>query len=408
MPRLSPFHSRTYALCRSYAWTEWAGYVAVSSYDRHSEREYFALRGTAGLLDVSPLYKYEVTGPDAAEFLATMWTRDITRLPVGRVIYGCMLDEQGYLLDDGTIARLDSHHFRVTTAGPWLAWYESFSRGFDVRIEDSSYRIAALALQGPHSLEIIQRAFSEDFSDLRFFGLRHTKLGDRPLVITRTGYTGDLGFELWTPKQYALPLWDALISAGDGFGLEPVGLDALDVTRIEAGFVLAGVDYISARDCVVDSRKSTPYDVGLGSTVRQSGRNFVGSAALGATPANSSEWGGVGLELSWPAIEALHDEYGVPPHLAPVACRRAVPVYDNYGLQVGQVTSSTWSPTLKRSIAIAQVKREWAKPGTQLKVEYTVEFARRELPATVVNRPFYDPPRRTHTGQPAKSEEAPR
>jgi aminomethyltransferase len=397
MPRLSPFHSRTYALCRSYAWTEWAGYVAVSNYDRHSEREYFALRGSAGLLDVSPLYKYEVRGPDAAEFLASMWTRDITRLPLGRVVYGCMLDEEGYLLDDGTVARLDTDHYRVTSAAPWMGWYQSFSRGFDVRMEDSTHRLAALAIQGPRSLEIVQRALDADLSDLRYFGLRHAHLGDRPLVVTRTGYTGDLGFELWTAKQFALPLWDALVGAGSDFGLQPCGLDALDVTRIEAGFVLAGVDYISARDCVTESRKSTPYDAGLGWTVKPGDRDFVGRQALEAKRAAGGKWDLVGLEISWPAIEAIHDEYGIPPHLAPVASRRAVPVYDSYGLQVGQVTSSTWSPTLKRSIALAQVQREWAKPGTDLRVEYTVEFARRELPAKVVSRPFFDPPRKTHT-----------
>jgi aminomethyltransferase len=397
MPRLSPFHSRTYALCRSYAWKEWAGYVAVSNYDRHSEREYFAIRGTAGLLDVTPLYKYEIKGPDAAAFLAMMWTRDITRLPVGRVVYGCMLDEEGYLLDDGTVACLDESHFRVTSSEPWLAWYQSHSRGFDVRIEEVTHHLAALALQGPRSLEILQRVVADDLSSLRFFGLCETSFADRPLVVTRTGYTGDLGFELWTAKQFALPLWDALTEAGADFGLQPVGLDALDVARIEAGFVLQGVDYISSRSCLLDSRKSTPFDAGLGWTVKLEREGFIGRDALKAKQDAGGQWGLVGLEISWPAIEELHDEYGIPPHLAPVACRSAVPIYDRYGLQVGQATSSTWSPTLKRSIALAQVKRDWAKVGTELRIEYTVEFERRELPVTVVPRPFFDPPRKTHT-----------
>ena len=395
MPRLSPFHSRTYALCRRYAWKEWASYVAVSNYDRHSEREYFAIRGTAGLLDVTPLYKYEVRGPDAASFLAMMWTRDVTRLPRGRVVYGCMLDEDGYLLDDGTVARLGDDHYRVTSSEPWMAWYQQYSRGFDVRLEDSTHRLAALALQGPKSLDILQRVVRDDLSGLRFFGLQATSFGDRPLTVTRTGYTGDLGYELWTSKQYALALWDALIEAGADFGLEPIGLDALDVTRIEAGFVLQGVDYISARNCLLESRKSTPFDAGLGWTVKLDRTGFVGRDALKEKEDEGGVWDLVGLELSWPAIEAIHEEYGLPPHLGPVACRSAVPVYDSYGLQVGQVTSSTWSPTLKRSIALAQVKREWAKLGTELRVEYTVEFERRELPATVVPRPFFDPPRKT-------------
>jgi len=397
MPRLSPFHSRTYALCRSYAWKEWAGYLAVSNYDRHSEREYFAIRGSAALLDVSPLFKYEVRGEQAAEFLAKMWTRDITRLPVGRVVYGCMLDEDGYLLDDGTVARLDEQHFRVTSSEPWMAWYQAYSRGFNVQIEDSTHRIAALALQGPSSLDILNQVVDDDLSGLRFFGARPTTSEGRPVLVTRTGYTGDLGYELWTAKQGALPLWDALVAAGADYGLEPIGLDALDVARIEAGFVLQGVDYVSARSCLTESRKSTPFDAGLGWTVKLEREGFVGREALCKKEEEGGVWGLVGLELSWPAIEAIHEEYGLPPHLGPVACRTAVPVYDRYGLQVGQVTSSTWSPTLKRSIALAQVKREWAKIGTELRVEYTVEFERRELPATVVPRPFFDPPRKTDT-----------
>jgi aminomethyltransferase len=278
-----------------------------------------------------------------------------------------------------------------------MAWYQFYSRGFDVQIEDSTHRIAALALQGPSSLDILNQVVDDDLSDLRFFGARPTTSEGRPVLVTRTGYTGDLGYELWTAKQGALPLWDALVAAGADYGLEPIGLDALDVARIEAGFVLQGVDYVSARSCLTESRKSTPFDAGLGWTVKLEREGFVGREALCKKEEEGGVWGLVGLELSWPAIEAIHEEYGLPPHLGPVACRTAVPVYDRYGLQVGQVTSSTWSPTLKRSIALAQVKREWAKIGTELRVEYTVEFERRELPATVVPRPFFDPPRKTDT-----------
>ncbi|MEE2828367.1 MAG: aminomethyltransferase family protein [Myxococcota bacterium] len=401
MARLSPFHSRTYALCRSYSWKEWAAYIAVSNYDRHSEREYFAIRNTAGLLDVSPLYKYEITGPGAADFLAQVWTRDIRKLRPGRVVYGCMLDEEGYLLDDGTVACLQPEHYRVTSSESWFAWYERQARGFDIQIEDSTHRLAALALQGPASRDILRGVVGSEIDDLRFFGLRETSFGDRPLCVTRTGYTGDLGYELWTPKQYALALWDAVVEAGGEYGLEPVGLDALDVTRIEAGFVLQGVDYISARACSKDSRKSTPFDAGLGWTVKLEREGFIGREALLRVQEKGPVWDLVGLEVSWPAIERLYDEYDYPPHLAPVACRQAVPVYDSYGLQVGQATSTAWSPTTKRYLALAQIKRDYSKLGTELRIEHTVEFERRELPARVVETPFFDPPRKTFTPPPA-------
>ncbi len=404
MSRPTPFHPRTQALCHSYAWKEWAGYHAVCTYDRHSEREYFAFRQTAGLLDVSPLYKYDVRGPDAGAFLARVWTRDIGRIGVGRVVYSAMCDAQGWCLDDGTVARLGPDHYRCTSSEPWLFWLQRHSRGYDVQIDDTTDRIAALALQGPLARDILRDIVEFDMDRMRFFRVRRTKLAGVPVWISRTGYTGDLGYEIWMDPDHALAVWDAIVAAGPPYGLEPVGLDALDVCRIEAGFVLQGIDYVCARSCLIDSRRSTPDDAGLGWTVDLDRAPFIGQDAIVAERRRGPRWGLVGLELDWPALEALYHSYGLPPHLAPCASRLAVPVYSLAGHQVGQVTSQTWSPLLKRYLALAQVHRPFDAVGTDLMVEHTVEFERRQVPARVVDRPFFDPERKRFTpktGRPA-------
>ena len=397
MPRTTPFHERTAALTKSMAWKEWAGYAAACNFDAHSEREYFAIRRSAGLLDVTPLYKYEVTGPDAARFLARLWTRDITKLKPGRVAYGCMCDGEGKTLDDGTVACLGPETFRVTSSEAWLSWFDRHQRGYDVEIEDSTDRISALALQGPLSRDILSKVTDADLDSMRFFGVEECRLAGAPGWVTRTGYTGDLGYELWVANDAAVGLYDALLEAGAPYNMQPMGLDALDVSRIEAGFVLQGIDYISARSCLIESRKSTPEEAGLGWTVNLDREGWIGRDALLREREVGPKWGLVGLEFDWAELEELHAEYDLPPHLAPIACRSAVPAYTNGGDLIGQVTSSTWSPTLKRYLALGQVYAEHAAIGTKLQVEYTVEFERRTVTATVSKRPFFDPERKTFT-----------
>jgi len=398
MPKPTPFHPRTQALCHSYQWKEWAGYYAACNYDAHSEREYFAIRNAAGLLDVSPLYKYEFTGPDAAAVLARIMTRDITKLAVGRVTYSCWCDEDGKALDDGTVARLSKEHFRVTASEPWLLWFRRLARGADVTIRDSSRELAALALQGPRARAILDEVVDFDMNRMRFFRVRRMKLAGRDLWVSRTGYTGDLGYELWMAPEDALPIWDALVEAGKPHRMEPMGLDALDVSRLEAGFILQGVDYFSARFAVIEARKSSPYEIGLGGTVELDRAPFMGQAALKAERAAGSPWALVALSLDWEEIERLYASYDLPPHLAPVAWRSAVPVYASDGRTViGQATSGTWSPLLKQSIALATVRTRHAAVGARLKMEYTVEYARQTVTATVVDRPLFDPERKRAT-----------
>ena len=392
----TPFHPRTSALCTSYAWKEWAGYAAVCNYDRHSEREYFAVRHSCGLIDVSPLYKYEVRGPDAGRLLARVTCKDATKLRLGQVTYTTWCDSQGKALDDGTISRFADDWFRVTSSEPWLGWFRRHSRGLQVEVEDVTAKLAALALQGPTSRAVLSQLTDFDLDKMRFFRVRKMRLAGKPVRISRTGYTGDLGFEIWVQPEDAVAVWDAITEAGKPYRLEPMGLDALDVLRIEAGFVLQGIDYISSRSCVIEPRRSSPYEIGLGWTVdlERDGEPFIGQKALKAELARGSEWALVGLELSWPELETLYHSFGLPPHLAPIACRDGVPVYARDGGQVGMVTSQVWSPMLKKYLALATVRAAYGATGTQLLAEHTVEYERRKVTATVVDKPFFDPERK--------------
>ena len=394
MPVGTPFHSRTAELCTSLFYKDWAGYYTVCSYDTCHEREYYALRNAAGLIDVSPLFKYEVYGKDAAAFLSRVMTRNIGELKVGRCAYLCWCDDYGKVLDDGTVSRLDDTYFRVTAAEPTLSWLMRQSRRFDVTIEDSTDRIGTLSLQGPTSRNILNNVSDADLDSLRYFGLTKAKLGGVDVLISRTGYTGDLGYEVWIEREQALKVYDAIMAGGRDYRIQPVGLDAMDVTRIEAGYIMNGVDYFSSNTCVIESRKSTPYEIGLGWTVDLDRDPFIGQDALKAEKANGSVWATVGLVYDWPAFERLFGEFGLPPQLPGGAWRTPVPVYNQKGLQVGQGTSGAWSAILKDNLALATVKSAYAEPGTVLQIEVTVEYERRRVPAVVTKTPFFDPPRK--------------
>ena len=396
MPRPTPFHPRTSALCTSLRWKEWAGYHAVCSFDTCHSREYFAFRHAAGLLDVTPLQKYLVRGPDAAALLSRVWTKDVGRLAVGRVTYGCWCDDGGKVLDDGTLTRIDEAAYRMTSADPSLAWLERNATGFDVAIEDETRKLAALALQGPNALAVLSDAADEDLAGLRFFRHARAAVGGVPLEVTRTGYTGDLGYELWIPAEGALRVWDALVAAGHPHGLEPAGLDALDVTRLEAGFVLMGVDYRSARRCLSEEQKSSPYEIGLGRAVELDREPFVGQLALRREAARGPRWNVVGIEIDWRELEALYDRAGLPTELPIAAYRSSLPIYRD-AVQVGYVTSGAWSPTLKRNLALATLKADAARPGTALEVEQTVEYQRHRVTCRVCATPFFDPARKRAT-----------
>ncbi|HEX2032207.1 MAG TPA: aminomethyltransferase family protein [Actinomycetota bacterium] len=392
----TPFHPRTGALNRNQRWREWAGYLAADRYADHHDIEYNAIREAAAMIDVSPLYKYLVTGPDAERLVDRVIVRDATRLRVGRVYYTCWCDEAGKVLDDGTVCRLDETRFRWTAAEPNLRWLRMNARGLDVAIEDISERVAALALQGPLSREVLQAVTGSTFGDLRYFRERGAEIAGIPVDVTRTGYTGDLGFEIWMDADRAPDVWDAVATAGEGYGARPCGLDAMDVARIEAGLILLDVDYTSARSALIPEQTYSPDELGiLGRFVTlDKGAEFVGRRALereraAGGPARRL----VGLEVAWEGIEARYEARGLFPVLEATTSRAAVPVFAG-GRQVGKVTSATWSPLLKRYIALASVEAAYEAPGTRLEVEWTVEARRGRAGAVVVPLPFFDPPRK--------------
>ncbi|MSP24550.1 MAG: aminomethyl transferase family protein [Myxococcales bacterium] len=395
MPIPTPFHARTQPLCLTYKWKDWAGYHSPSAYGLSPEREYNAIRHGAGLLDVTPLFKYDVSGDDAALFLSRVLSRDVRSLKAGRMTYVCWCDDHGKVIDDGTCARLADGRLRLTAAAPALHWLLRHARGYDVAIEDVSAKLAALALQGPTSRAILRDACGEGIDALKFFGVLDLRFDGFSAVVSRTGYTGDLGYEIWVENEHAVRLWDALIAAGKKHNLEPIGLDALDISRVEAGFVLRGIDYQGANEALIDAQKSSPFELGLGWTVTLDGERepFIGQAALAREKLEGSPWALVGLDIDWPSIEALYAEHDLPPHASQAAWRTAVPVYRD-GRQVGRATSGTWSPTLKKNLALATVEASASQPGTQLYIEWTVEWARQVVPAVVAKTPFFDPPRK--------------
>jgi aminomethyltransferase len=392
--KTTPFHSRTAALCTSHAWRRWAGYVAASSYELSHEREYHAIRSSAGLLDISPLYKYLVRGRDAAPLLDRVVTRDVSRAAVGQVLYTPWCDATGKVLDDGTVARLDEQTFRLTSADPNLRWLEANAMGLEVALEDVSERTAALAVQGPSSRAILQDIVDIDLSQLKYFRIAAAKLRKSlPVTISRTGYTGDLGYEIWLDAADALPVWDALIEAGTPHGITPAGLLALDLARVEAGLMLMDVDYFSARKALIEGQTSSPYELDLAWTVNLDKNHFVGKPALAREAQQGPQWQFTGVEVDWDSLERLYAEVGLAPQLPSAAWRTSVPLYAN-GDQAGYATSGAWSPLLKKYIALAHLQSRWAAPGAALEMELTVEHRRKRAAARVAKKPFFNPERK--------------
>jgi len=396
MPIGTAFHERTFALCQSLSYRDWSGYYTVSSYEPSHEHEYNAIRSAAALIDVTPLFKYLISGPDATRFVDRIITRDLSKVAVGQVIYTPWCDEWGKIIDDGTVSRLGENLYRWTAAEPNLRWFWRNAPGLDVKIEEVSERVAALALQGPTSARLLKRVAEADLDGLRYFRVTSGKIAGVPVDISRTGYTGDLGYEIWVPWDRALAVWDALMVAGAAFDLHPAGMLALDVARIEAGLLLIDVDFASSRKAVIDAQRYSPWELGLGRLVALDKPAFVGRQALLAERTRGHARETVGLEIDWPSVEAVYEKVGLPPAVSPIASRVAVPVYRG-GAQAGRATSTTWSPTLKKLIAIALVAREHASPGTRLEMELTVEAVRYRVHATVTKTPFFNPPRKTKT-----------
>jgi len=320
-------------------------------------------------------------------------------MAVGQVYYTPWCDERGKVIDDGTVTRVAEQAFRWTAADPSLRWISGNAAGLRVQIEDISEKVAALSLQGPTSAGVLSRALEGDASidALKYFRMTRGSIAGVPVEISRTGYTGDLGYEIWMPWNRAVDVWDGLMTNGQAFGIRPAGMLALDVSRIEAGLLLIDVDFHSSRKALLDSQMYSPYELGLGRLVALDKGPFVGREALAAEARRGSPRRIVGMEIGWPAVERLYDTLGIAPQIPAAASRVAVPVYLVNGQQVGRATSTTWSPVLKRLIALATIDAPFASEGTVLDFEFTVEAVRHRVPGTVVKTPFFNPRRKTAT-----------
>ena len=308
-------------------------------------------------------------------------------------MYTPWCDEKGKVIDDGTVQRLSENKFRITSAEPNLEWIQFNAAGMDLTITDDSYKTAALALQGPNSRAILNTLASDSLDSLKFFWMMDTTFGDIPVSISRTGYTGDLGYEIWINPQDALSVWDLLLKEGKTFGITPTGLQALDIARIEAGLILLDVDYISSRHAIIESRKSSPYELGLDWAVKMKKKDFIGKQSLEAEVARGPQWDFVGIEIQWDELEQHYRNAGLAPGLPSTAWRTSTPLYKG-NKQVGYATSGAWSPILKRYIALAHVKSEYAREGSELMFELKVEHFRKLTLAKVVKTPFFDPKRK--------------
>lgn len=378
-------------------WKEWAGYYAVCSFETLHEPEYYAYRNSAGLLDISPLFKYLVQGPDAAAFLSRIMVRNINKLEAGKVSYCCWCNDEGKVVDDGTVMKRGENEFFVTSADPSFSWFSRFMRGYRVELSDISDQVAGLALQGPTSREILKKVCDADLNKMKFFTTRKARFDGFEAFISRTGYTGDLGYEIWVDNTHALRLWDAIMDAGRNYDLRPAGLDALDMTRVEAGLILKDVDYYNALHALIPDRMSTPYEISLGWTVDLDREPFNGQLALRAEKSQGSKWAIVGLDINWPQLEELYYKCGLPPVIGGHAWRSSIPVFSDRDRknQIGYATSGTWSPILKKNIALATVQKQYDKPGSELQFEVTVEHKRHTVSAIVSKQQFYNPEHKT-------------
>lgn len=393
MLRTTPFHARTAPLILGETWRRWGGYAVASAYDLSHEREYAAVRNAAALFDVSPLRKYLIRGRDSVQLLDRMVTRDIAKTRVGQVLYTGWCDAHGKMIDDGTITRLDETMFRFTAAEPNLRWLKKNAFRLDVELEDISEAYGALALQGPLSRAIVNAVADQPVDGLKYFRYMPNRIAGVDVHISRTGYTGDLGYELWIPAEQGLRVWDALVTQGAGYGITPAGIWALDVARIEAGLIMLDVDYHSAHHAHIEEQKSSPYELSLDWTVALDKEAFNGKRALLEEKANGSAWRFVGIEVDWDSFEALHTAVHLAPVLPLIAWRVSTPIYRG-GEQVGYASSGCWSPLLKKYIALAHVRAPHFAPDTEMEIEVTVEHQRKRANAWVRKLPFFDPPRK--------------
>lgn len=393
----TPFHSRLEPLNETGLWSHWEGYLVAEKYQMSEKTEYFAIRNSAGLFDTSPLYKYRVFGPDAEAFLAGVLTRDVRTCPPGHAQYTIWCDDAGHVLEDGVVFRLSETEFMLTTARPNLGYFSDLVGERNVALEDVSTAYAALALQGPRSRALLSKVF-EGAADLSYFDLVATHLDGTEVLVSRTGFTGDLGYEVWVEADMAGTLWDLIAEHASGWGVAPVGQIALLMARIEAGLLLIDVDFQSARLAWTDSERSTPFELGLGWMVGGSERNFIGGRALQHHEEDRTRWIFTGLVVDTREWADKHDRAGLIPPKDHRPHHGDLMIYDGEGGRAGWASSFMYSPMLQRHIALGRVHPSLASPGNRVRLEVTIDHEYDTVEAVVASLPLYDPERRTSRG----------
>lgn len=378
----TPFHSRSSALNKLNSWENWKGYMVAHEYDDY-ELEYFSIRSQTGVMDLTPMSKYRITGPDSEAYLNRLVTRDISKIKVGRVAYTVWCNEDGMVMDDGTIFHLAENDYRLCSYTHCIDWLRWSAEGFDVQIEDETKVVAALSVQGPTSCSCLKAMGLTDIENLKSFGIMSFPFEGGELVVSRTGFTGDLGYELWIDPSLAEVLWDKLFEAGKDFLIRPFGLYALNMARIEAGFIQAAVDFVPAEDVVRVGRARSPFELGLDWLVDFKKPFFNGRKALMKEKQNGSRYRFVMLDVEGnkPANNSF--------------------ILNKKGKQIGTVTSAGWCPSAKGNVAFAQIDPKYGQVGEELIAEI---FYERELTWTkvlaksvVIDTPMYDPPRKRLT-----------
>jgi aminomethyltransferase len=416
MIRTTPFHERTSALNETGLWEHWSNALVAQRYQMSEKFEYFAIRNAAGLFDTSPLYKYRISGPDAERFLAGVLARDPRKCAVGHAQYTLWCDDRGFVIEDGVLLHVADEEYLLTAAEPNLAYFEALLGRLDATIEDVTEDWGVLSVQGPYARDLLA-AVAPETKDLAYFGVMRAKIGKVSVVVSRTGYTGDLGFEIWAPAADAITVWDAVAAAGKGRGVIPFGMTALYMARIEAGLVLLDVDFHSSRFAWTDADRTTPVELGLGWMFRELASATTGGNGTATAPTNgsngahrafigreaierelrerTSRWQLTGIVVDWRDYDRIYDAAGLIPPKDHTPIQDEYYVYDDDLNQLGYATSQMYSPMLQRHIALARVPLALAAPGSRVKLELPVSHRYEYFDAHVARLPLFNPQRRT-------------
>jgi aminomethyltransferase len=404
MPQTTPFHDCVSPYNETGIWKHWSGYLVAPRYQYSTTAEYYAIRDSVGVLDTSPLFKYRITGAESLKFLQTVMVRDVAQCPVSAAQYTCWCDPDGYVLQDGVVMRVAEHEFWLSSAEPSLRYFRKTAAELGmhaVEIHDVTDDYGILAVQGPHSFSVISQ-LTNAVDSMNYFELAETKISGCPVLISRTGYTGDLGYELWIKADHAHQVWQSIIDAGMDFNIIPIGLEALKMARVEAGLLLLGVDFESARFAWVDAQRESPIELGWRWMLRglaNDRREFIGRVALeNELKTKSNRWVTVGLSIDWHDYERVYLEAGIMPPKHDLYSESSKSIYRRGEKEwdyAGYATSFMFSPILKKPIALAKLPSDLAKPGTQVDIEITILHKPATVLATVQQMPFYNPPQKT-------------